>query len=428
MQKRQESRQNRILRVLCGLLIVYVASVIVISFASIPAYYQRVTSLEVSTLIVGGEEWASNAMVANWAADRGMPLRTYALYKIALYTVITLGFSAVAVLILMKARRQWFHWFTAFVLLFVPTGMLWEFSIVTRIALHYVEVGALLWPAFLLFLYLFPNGTGVPRWTRWVMGAVALLHLALQGAVVLAYYDAISGEQMNAVYQFFSWVLTAFPLILLSQIYRYIRISDATERAQIKWFVAGLAIWLLLDYAIVFFTSIQPEEAVMETGLGGDLSNLLMLIIPATIGIGILRYRLYDIDVIIRRTLVYGLLTAVLALLYFGSVVALQQLFRVLTGETGRSTLAIVVSTLAIAAVFDPLRRWIQNVIDRRFYRQRYNAQETLQNFAATVRQGIVLEDLSSQLMSVVQRTMQPSDISLWLRDDEAQPGENAEQ
>lgn len=417
-----ESRQNSVLRYVCALLILYVASVILISFASIPLYYQRVVAQAVPTLVVGGETWVSNALVAQWAFERGMDLRTYALYKIALNMVITLGFSAVAVLILLKARRQWFHWFTAFVLLFVPTGMLWEFSIVTRIALQYVEVGALLWPAFLLFLYLFPNGTGVPRWTRWFMGAVALLHLALQGVVVLAYFETITGEQMNAAYQFFSWVLTAFPLILISQIYRYIRVSDATERAQIKWFVAGLAAWLILDYTTVFFTSIQPEDPVMETGLGGDLSSLLMLIIPATIGVGILRYRLYDIDVIIRRTLVYGLLTAILALLYFGGVIGFQQLFHALTGEQGQSSLAIVVSTLAIAALFDPLRRQVQSFIDRRFYRQRYDAQETLQAFAGSMRQEIMLEDLSSQLMQVVHKTMQPEEISLWLRDVSVQP------
>ena len=412
-----ESRQNNVLRYVCALLILYVASVIVISFASIPLYYQRVVALDVPALVVGGETWVNNELVAQWASERGMDLHTYALYTFTLNIVITLGFALVAGVILWKAHRKWFHWFTALVLLFVPTGMLWEITMVTRIALNYIGLGSLLWPTYLLFLYLFPNGTGVPKWTRWFLGAAVLVHLAVQSAGVLAIFGAISAEQMAIAFQFFPVALAAFPLILFSQVYRYARVSDRTERAQIRWFVAGLAIWLLLDYAVELFASINTPTAASQTGLAGDISSLLMLIIPAAIGFGILRYRLYDIDVIIRRTLIYGLLTAVLAAMYFGGVILMQLLFSALTGEQGQSTLAIVVSTLAIAALFHPLRRRIQNFIDRRFYRQRYSAEETLQNFAALARNELVVEDLSSRLIGVVKNTMQPADVSLWLRD-----------
>lgn len=412
-----ESRQNSILQYLCAFLLLYVASVILISFASIPLYYQRVVAQAVPALVVGGETWVSNELVAQWAFERGMDLRTYALYTFTLNIIVTLGFATVAGVILWKAHRKWFHWFTALVLLFVPTGMLWELTMVSRIALYYVGLGSLLWPTYLLFLYLFPNGTGVPHWTRWFLGAAVLVHLAVQTAGVLAIFGAISDEQMATAFQFFPVALAAFPLILFSQMYRYARVSDPTERAQIRWFVAGLAVWLLLDYAIELITSFITPAAAAQTGLAGDISSLLMLIIPAAIGFGILRYRLYDIDVIIRRTLIYALLTAVLAAVYFGGVILMQLLFSALTGEQAQSTLAIVVSTLSIAALFHPLRRRIQNFIDRRFYRQRYSAEETLQNFAALARNELVVEDLSGQLVGVVKNTMQPADVSLWLRD-----------
>jgi hypothetical protein len=141
-----------------------------------------------------------------------------------------------------------------------------------------------------------------------------------------------------------------------------------------------------------------------------------LLGIPAAVGIAILRHHLYDIDVIINRTLVYGSLTALLVAAYFGGVVGLQYAFRVLTG--GESQLAVVASTLAIAALFTPLRRRIQTFIDRRFYRKKYDARQTLETFTAQLRDKTNLEALSNDLVGVVSETVQPAHISLWLRPD----------
>jgi putative effector of murein hydrolase LrgA (UPF0299 family) len=150
-----------------------------------------------------------------------------------------------------------------------------------------------------------------------------------------------------------------------------------------------------------------------------------LLLIPLTLGFAILRYRLWDIDILINRTLVYGTLTALLALLYVGLVVALQALFKAITGQVGASPVVIVISTLAIANLFQPFRRRIQKIIDRRFYRRKYDAARTLAAFSATLRNEVDLSQLSEQLVAVVQETMQPASVSLWLRTprQERRPG-----
>jgi hypothetical protein len=142
--------------------------------------------------------------------------------------------------------------------------------------------------------------------------------------------------------------------------------------------------------------------------------------VPIAIGVAVLKYRLYDIDIIINRTLVYGSLTAILAGVYFGSVTATQALFRDLAGQQELPQLVVVVSTLLIAALFTPLRRRIQSFIDRRFYRSKYDARKTLEGFSARLREETDLDALSDELAGVVRETMQPAHVSIWLRPDEA--------
>ena len=153
---------------------------------------------------------------------------------------------------------------------------------------------------------------------------------------------------------------------------------------------------------------------VLWTGWVLLLTFIPVLLVPLSVAVAILRYRLYDIDLLINRALVYGTLTGILALIYVGGVISLQSIFRTMTGQD--SDMAIVASTLAIAGLFQPLRRRIQAVIDRRFYRRKYDTQRTLAAFAATLRDETDLERISADLLGVVEETMQPEHVSLWLR------------
>jgi hypothetical protein len=190
-------------------------------------------------------------------------------------------------------------------------------------------------------------------------------------------------------------------LSVASLVLRFRR-SRGEERQQLKWFV---------------YAGVLSVGAILLPSVASSLLQLLILpLLPVAAGIAILRYRLYDIDLIINRTLVYGALTALLVGVYVGSIVVLQGLLRALTGQ--ESQLAIVASTLAVAALFNPLRRRIQSFIDRRFYRSKYDARKTLEAFSAKLRDETDLEALNNELVGVVRETMQPTHVSLWLRLD----------
>jgi hypothetical protein len=202
-------------------------------------------------------------------------------------------------------------------------------------------------------------------------------------------------------------------LALASVVVRYIR-SGGVQRQQIKWLLLATALSALM----VFFEEITGIE--LNTEIPFAISIALF---PAAIAVAIFRYRLYDIDVIINRALVYGSLTAMLALVYVGGVVGLQYAFRALTG--GESQLAVVASTLAIAALFVPLRRRVQGFIDRRFYRRKYDAAKTLEEFGTRLRDETDLESLSNDLLSVVRDTVQPERVSFWLAPDRGKEGDD---
>jgi hypothetical protein len=194
------------------------------------------------------------------------------------------------------------------------------------------------------------------------------------------------------------------------------RNARGVERQQIKWLLYAGAIFFVgssLKIAVVYFIQLEGPWGLWISYIlvaVGGLSG------PIAIGVAILRYRLYNIDVLINRTLVYGSLTALLAAVYFGGVTATQAIVRVLTGQEQQPQLVVVVSTLVIAALFNPLRRRIQSFIDRRFYRRKYDATKMLDAFSAKLRDETDLDALSDDLVGVVREAMQPSHVSLWLR------------
>jgi hypothetical protein len=200
--------------------------------------------------------------------------------------------------------------------------------------------------------------------------------------------------------------------------------ARGVERQQIKWLLYVGPIFFVASGLHIGFYYFWLAE-----GSWGLWASYLLVIVgglsvPSAIGVAILRYRLYEIDLIVNRTLVYGSLTATLVALYFGAIVVLQRVFVALTGQ--QSTLAIVASTLAIAALFVPLRRRVQGFVDRRFYRRKYDARKTLEAFSAKLRDETDLEALNNDLVGVVRETMQPAHVSLWLRPDTPLKGEQA--
>jgi len=206
--------------------------------------------------------------------------------------------------------------------------------------------------------------------------------------------------------------------LLLRRLY-----ARGVERQQTKWFTYTSAV--AASGAILQYIISEPLELVWLGWAGHALVLIGLAGMPISMGIAIPHYRLYEIDLIINRTLVYGSLTAILVALYFAGIVVLQRLFVVLTGE--QSTLAVVGSTLLIAALFNPFRRSIQAAVDRRFYRSKYDARKTLEAFSTKLRDVTDLEALNEELVGVVRETMQPAHVSLWLRPKTAPKGEQAD-
>src|SRR5215204_1497127 len=291
----------------------------------------------------------------------------------------------------------------------------------------------------LLFIpLLFPNGhPPTPRW-RWVgVAAIAWAALFVLLAALPQQINASTGPTLvldnpigvlgkDTVERLVGvWIVGLLALVVVCAVALFVRYrrANATEREQIKWLLYACAVFLVVY--VGGFVSRLSGTASLGGYIWGVFFGLSVIALPAAIGIAILRYRLYDIDVVINRTLVYGSLTVALVALYFGGIVVLQRFFVLLTGQ--QSTLAVVASTLLIAALFTPWRRRIQSFIDRRFYRSKYDARKTLEIFSARLREETNLDAVSDELVGVVRETVQPAHVSLWLRPDTASKGGQVE-
>ena len=345
-----------------------------------------------------------------------------AAYKIGWGVGTTLIYTALAALIFWRRSADRMALFCAYMLVLFGgatyTGLL-DFGLRTVAPAWFWLVGGLELLAQVCvptFFLLFPSGRFVPRWTQWGV---------LVFALYFVWYIFLTNAYLGQLSGVIALVFAALILGLVRlQVYRYRRVSIFRERQQTKWVVFGLAMALggFALFLIIGNLFLLPE--LLNSPVAGALipttvTDGLLLFIPISIAIAILRSRLYDIDTIINKALVYGLLTALLAAFYAGLIIGLESLAGVITRQGSQQPVALVVSTLVIAALFQPLRSRIQSIIDRRFYRRKYDAAKTLEAFSATLRQEVDLDQLREQLLAVVQETMQPAHVSLWLRPPE---------
>ena len=356
----------------------------------------------------------------------GISLDTYAALTLAIVVAASLVLFAVGGLIAWRKWREGMGLFVSLVLITFGAigtsvallgataqmwlqphlGPLWSYTLL-GIGVGIIFAQSLAYGAFLVT---FPTGRFTPRWSWLLIGLWITTFLAFVLAV----------PQLVTV----TSVVITYGSVVAVQVYRYRRIYGPVERQQTKWLVLSIAVNVGVQIVYAVFlalvaglgTSDSAFSAIVNTLINSLVSAAIFLLLPVAIAIALLRYRLYDIDVIIRRTLVYGTLTVLLAAVYFGGVIGLQALVGIVNSAASHSPVIIVASTLLIAALFNPLRRRLQATIDRRFYRPKYDAARTLAAFGTTLRTETDLEALSAHLVGVVQETMQPAHVSLWLR------------
>jgi hypothetical protein len=399
-----------------------IAAVLAVGFfiASVP-----VTYAEDQKVCTAGDEcpyWRLVPKDMEALRELGLSASFYAAYTLATDIVYMLGFWAIGAVIFWRNSDDRVALFCSFMLVTFGASIMVDPSadIHSVLDLLGMSLGFLGSVSFFAFFYLFPDGRFVPRWTRWPLIVLALYEACLLFAPDDSPLDPSVWPHLLPLVL----IPGLFGTMVFAQLHRYLRVSGPVERQQTKWVVFGLTAALTGAIAPVLFTVAFP------TLLRGGVPNVLyvlteaavttfsLLLIPLSIMIAILRYHLWDIDLVINRTLVYGSLTAMLAAVYFGGVAVTEAIFRALTSQEEQPQLAIVVSTLVIAALFNPLRRRIQSFIDRRFYRRKYDAAKTLEALSAKVRDETDLNALSDELVGVVRETMQPTHVSLWLRPD----------
>ena len=377
----------------------------------IPAFYQQWLALD-----PGSNTWGwTQATLTSAAASAGLsaPVVAWIILLPALLEILV--FLSTGLLIFWRKSDEWEGLLVSFALVGLCGTFTGDrFQLFTGLTPFWQtvaeEVRVLIWLAFFFFLAIFPDGRFTPPWMRWVSLGLVPWWLAVEGTRL--FLGQTPDWQMWNGFIFLA-------LIVFSKVTRY-RQGSQVERQQIRWFL--FAIIVLCAYGMLWFVFVRLFPLPAQPGaleLAGYLvdnliSVITFILLPLAIGFAIFRYRLWDIDLVIRRTLQYGALTILLGFVYFGGVLALQQVFRLATGQ--ESPLAVVLSTLAIAALFTPLRSRIQAFIDRRFYRARYDAGQALERFSYNLKEQVDLSAIQREVTGVISRTLQPAQVSLWLR------------
>ena len=398
-------------RLLVGARVAWIATallVMMVCLVGFPATYQYLDTVCTAALQVCSQGPQLIPSATHDLQARGISLAFYAWYLLVFEILCVLVWSTVALLIFWRKSADRMPWFASFALLTFGVTF-------TNVTTNYPGQNIIWWElenlvvylgvsSLVLLFYLFPGGWFAPRWTRfvglgWLLWNVPFL---------------VSGAYGNSDL----WIivyLVVLALGIFAQVYRYRRVSTPLQRQQTKWAVFGFTMALSGFLILVVTGQLLPasfREDPLNQLLIQPVFYLLIMLIPIFIGIAILRSRLWDIDVLINRVLVYGLLSGTLVVIYVGVILGLQVL---LGGFIQGSQFNLVVSTLAIAALFQPLRRRIQSLIDRRFYHRKYDAARTIAAFGATLQAELGLEQLSQSLLQVVTETIQPAHVSLWL-------------
>lgn len=358
----------------------------------------------------------------------GLSLGDYIAFYLVVILTSTLLCYAVATILIWRRSNDWMALLVSLMLMSFSSGMISN-------GVRFSQWFGLAWAGHLSSLFdqinftilvlvflLFPDSRFVPRWARWIMA------LPIGVGIFLIFSPRFTSALVASITSvlFLSVLLS----LVIVQVYRYRQVSTPAQRQQTKWIVYSLAVSIILVAGLLAIPQIAfPGLAYPGELLGSArnmIANVFLTLIPLSFGVAILRYRLWDIDSIIHRTLVYGTLTALLALIYLGGIIAVQALLRGILDQN--SDVAIVVSTLAIAALFQPLRHRVQAMIDRRFYRRKYDAAKAVEAFSATLRNEVDLASLSDHLLMIVQETMQPAHVSLWLLRQGSRPVKQMEE
>lgn len=400
---RLHGRQLVLARVLWGVIAIFELAALVDSLTG------TVTQLQVLCTSSCTIQQLSAAAVST-LEHVGLSLGDYIAFYLVVILISTLLCYAIAALLLWRRSDDWMTLLVSLMLMSFGPGTIsnavrfsqWFGPAVAPHVSSLFDVINL--TILVLVFFLFPTGRFEPRWTRW------FIYLLIGVEIVIVVVPRFTApEFLIGIYDYlFVGILIS---LVIAQVYRYRRVSTHMQRQQTKWVVYSLVVSITSVVGLLAIFQPQPGSLLSALDI---IANLLLTLIPISLAVAILRYRLYDIDILINRTLVYVTLTALLAVIYVGLIIALQSLLRSIVNQN--SDVAIVVSTLAIAALFQPLRRRIQRIIDRRFYRRKYDAAKTLAAFSAVVRNEVDLDDLSRHLVAVVEETMQPAHVSLWLR------------
>lgn len=352
-------------------------------------------------------------------SELGLSIEVYAAYQVGLGAAFGAGMLALGLLIFVRRSREAIGLLASFAL--VSFGLSGEWPLVQQSA----TLEKLAWlldslalTSMVLLFFLFPDGRALPQWSRNAIALVAATEVFTLVTIAFSPQFSEVVESGLGDLVFVGFLATG----LVAQVQRYRHHSSQVQRQQTKWVLFGLmgTVLAYLVWVLTFLLlPIDPGAPRLYWNLFGFTGlSLLVMALPITLAASILRYRLFDIDVLINRTLIYGSLTGALAVVYFTSVILLQRVF------PAESQVAVVLSTLAIAALFTPLRRRIQEGIDKRFYRSKYDAERTLAAFGLTLRQEVDFDSLCGRLVSTVGESVQPTSISLWVRSPGSQPGQ----